>query len=322
MKLTLVIVALFVSMHAVGQTGGNDRSSLKAEPPEIRAKRDQVSNLIKAAESLAKDRKFDEAIGLHQEAVVLQATLPGFSSGVHYSYATTLGAAGRYSEAAEAFRSAVAWTLESREQSSDLYVNGPVLCRVLLDYALVLLKLDRLDDAKAIYYGALRALPSVELPSVYPFLVVFDPEPGLTVWPLTKPRLEAALLMLKHQGTHEKDGLAELDRIQAAAPEWILPAFVRALSFKNRDAKIAEVDKVYLMASTEEEQGWIDRWRQYIKLEPKSAQEVMDWMAQHEVISEYFKGITKQRLKSSTVLEAARVAMEKNPLRLVGRIVD
>ncbi len=314
--ITILLAALSLmfanSKLSSAQAGSTGRTELSQE--EI-ARSTAIANAQRSADQLLTKKLWADAVLAYKNLIAVTRSYEpdAMCATAHYGLARAYVGLDQLPEALDAFRNSLLWS----RSVQDLGFSG----EIALDYAEALRRANRLEDAKVMYYAVLRGANG-GLSPVYPFLVVFDPEPGMTAWSLTKPRLEAALLMLKHQGTHDKDGLVELDRIRAAAPEWILPALVRALSFKNRDAKIAEVDKVYLMASTEEEQGWIDHWRQYIKLEPKSAQEVMDQMAQHQAITEFFVGTTKQRLKNSTVLEAARVAMEKDPLKLVGRIVD
>lgn len=303
-----------ISVAQVAGSNGTERS------PADLARSAALFSAQRTADQLLKEKRWQEAVLAYQEVIRIEKTDPDHR--VHYS-GGQLGLARAYmgldriSDAVEAYRLGTFWSSRHRD------VPGGIVAPLYIEYALALLQANRLEDAKAIYYAVLRTSSSAHS-RFHPFLVVFESEPGMTVWQLTKPRLGAALLMLQGKGyLTEKEWIARLDQIQAAAPEWILPALYRP-GISNPD----KLDQVYQMAVTEEARGWIDRWRQYWRAKPEPTTEAgllawHDWdQVQRQALWEFFEGTAKQRLKNSTVLEAARVAMERAPLRLLGRIVD
>ncbi|MBI5706815.1 MAG: hypothetical protein HZC36_07480 [Armatimonadetes bacterium] len=107
-----------------------------------------------------------------------------------------------------------------------------------MEYAILLAKAGREEDAKAMYYYGLRNLNPGQTRSVEPspFLMVFDPEPEGAVWEYTRERLEAAALVVQAMcgGTMvlatRKQILPEELAIKAnrLAPEWYYPLLFKA----------------------------------------------------------------------------------------------
>lgn len=312
--IVMLAACVEISVAQVAGSNGTERS-----PADI-ARSAALFSAQRTADQLLKEKRWQEAVLAYQEVIRIEKTDPDHRvhySGGHLGLARANMGLDRILDAVEAYRVATYWSSRHKD------VPGGIVALLYIEYALALLQANRLEDAKAIYYAVLRTSPSAHS-RVHPFLVVFESEPGMTVWPLTKPRLESALLMLQGKGyLSEKEWIARLDRIQAAAPEWILPAL-----YRPGISHLDKLDQVYQMAATEEERGWIDRWRQYWRAKPEPTTEAglvawIDWdQVQRPALWEFFESTAKQRLKNSTVLEAARVAMEKDPLKLVGRIVD
>jgi hypothetical protein len=110
-----------------------------------------------------------------------------------------------------------------------------------MEYAILLARQGRSEDAKAMYYFGLRAsamaLPTSRSQEPAPFLVVFEPETEGIYWEYTPQRLEAAALMLQAMlsdgvrdfATNTWASKAQLiERAHSLAPDWFYPVLYLA----------------------------------------------------------------------------------------------
>jgi hypothetical protein len=120
----------------------------------------------------------------------------------------------------------------------------------IMEYAILLAKQGRAEDAKAIYYFGLRSClaPRTRSEEPVPFLVVFDPDPEGIYWEYTPQRLEAAALMVQAMLSSGSTDFATnvrttdrqwVERVRALAPDWFYPVLYMA-NTKNLDSPARE----------------------------------------------------------------------------------
>jgi hypothetical protein len=130
-----------------------------------------------------------------------------------------------------------------------------------MDYAILLAKSGKGDEAKAIYYYGLRrgfnlsALADFE---PYPFLVVFDRDenPNATVWEYSTENLVAAAMMAKAHGI-DKDQDSVLNEIRNNEPNWVLPIIYQASKLWKGKRRSDLVKLAKALATTDIERTWI-----------------------------------------------------------------
>jgi hypothetical protein len=109
-----------------------------------------------------------------------------------------------------------------------------------MEYAILLAKEGRAEDAKAIYYLGVRAVmlqPQGRSQEPAPFLIVFDPDPEGIYWEYSPQRLEAAVLMVQAMLASGVQDFATntwtssrqfIERVRALAPDWFYPVLYMA----------------------------------------------------------------------------------------------
>jgi hypothetical protein len=147
------------------------------------------------------------------------------------------------------------------------------------------------------------------LPSITFYLVVFDPEPGMTVWEYTPERLEAAATLLATRDYGSRESIATIERIRQVVPEWIVPMMYNSGSLVDRTQ--AFLDEVSVCARTEEERAWLDAYRDIPPVRDQSERH-----AARRAIEARLAAIGRERRQASALLERARVELEKDPSRL------
>lgn len=213
--LSLVLGSTLLMVFAVPSVFGQGATRIIGqEPPDIVALRQRHGELLERARIAQEAKRFDEAIDLYRQAGQIADSFPSFSGIADDLLARLFMKLQRYEEASDAFKRAFKWS----DDKIDL-IGGGTASDVL--YVSCLIKLGRLQDAKEMYYFALRRLNqnSRETENL-PFLVVFDNEPEAIVWELTSQRLEAAATMIKAMVMGD-----EAYRKIAAelAPDWFYP---------------------------------------------------------------------------------------------------
>jgi tetratricopeptide (TPR) repeat protein len=191
--------------------------------PEVMAKQAEVNALRDQAKALIKAGRPSEAVPILESAATLEDSPPlVFGSTAKYELAKLLTNLGREPEALAVYRRAFKWD----PNRGDLTINGPPALQISMDYAILLARSGKAEEAKAIYYWGLRLLNRIQTrhTEVVPLLVVFDPEPEGVFWEYSPQRLEAVAAMLKgtNGGTFEEHKNS-LRRARELAPDWFFP---------------------------------------------------------------------------------------------------
>ncbi|MBV6491930.1 MAG: hypothetical protein M5U21_04410 [Fimbriimonadaceae bacterium] len=227
----IVTIGILAS-HALAQGG----KVIRPENPIVTAKRAEIRALQERARVLLRNDQVEQAISVLREATAIEASLDFGTWGVSgQSLARLYVKLGRTEEALEAYRMLFRWDKAGWVPSGwDLV--GPRI--PTMEYAILLAKAGRPEDAKAMYYSELRRFNgSGQRPAEpVPFLVVFDPEPEGVYWEYSPERLEAAALMIMalegdsadfvtQEWTHTRDIMR---RVRALAPDWFYPVMYLA----------------------------------------------------------------------------------------------
>ncbi|MCC7435223.1 MAG: hypothetical protein IT363_11100 [Methanoregulaceae archaeon] len=302
MKLqSIVAISLLLAMGASAYAQlGNDRSKLPPKPAEKTAARKRVNGAVDKAAELAKTPgMLDEGITALRDALVLSEAFDkrynSFSPKAASELAKALVRAEKDDEALVAFRKAFRWSPER----SDL-ITGVVSQEDTANYALLLLKAGKVEEAKAMYYYVMRYWGDNGY-QYFPYLIVFEPDPTMTVWESTPDKLLSAILMLR--AIHSRDHAVRKDRIEEARkrdPSWILPVFYANESFDTK-----WFTQVAGMASDQHEKEWIFIYQQAFALsgvEQRNA--IRDvWLKLGKIAAE--------RRKNSEVLKQAKLDMAR-----------
>lgn len=282
-RMTIVLGCIGSAAIACGQT-----KAIGPPNPEMNAKAARVRQLEVEAEQLAAKGKIDDAATALREAMSIERThpYPSFVTGAATLLARLFEQSGRDQEALDAYRNCFAW--DSRIHDLD---GGSGNAE---DYALVLSKLGKVEEAKAMYYYALRhfnggptfnggwRLDGDRSIEPVPFLVVFDPDPNAVVWEYTPERFRAAVLMLSQVGHADHK---VIDEIRKLAPDWFWPAAYLADEtdpasdvaggppwVARRAALIAEADRLAKPGLERELMAW---YHELIKDRPSARHDVM-----------------------------------------------
>jgi tetratricopeptide (TPR) repeat protein len=224
--------------------------------PEIIAKTHRAQAATVRGEEFLKNKQFDKAIEAFREAVRIEDTLGYFTSGGNYDLAEALITAGRPKEALVAYKKAIRWDPVRKE----LDINGPPAINISMDYAMLLAKSGKEDEAKAIYYYGLRYFnwDAEDVFEPFPFLVVFDldDDPNATVWEYSQENLEAAATMAKasYRGWDLDSMLVKVRKLQ---PTWVLPIMIQ-YTRSDEGAQKSDVKKLAeALAKNDTERAWI-----------------------------------------------------------------
>jgi tetratricopeptide (TPR) repeat protein len=229
-------------------------------PPELVARRKEVSDKLDHGRALIKGGQLSQAVEVLQQAASLEDQVYGHRSSAKYELAKLFVRLGREADALDTYRKAYLWN----QRAGDISSNGPPAIKIAMDYAILLARSGKQEEAKAIYYYGLRNMnggsePSRDLEPV-PFLVVFDAEPEGIFWEYTLQRLEAAALMVKAMNTDSEQ--AELiARVRELAPSWFyLKIWKAAAAWKSPEAAqlLAQSEA---LASPGLERSLVERYR-------------------------------------------------------------
>jgi tetratricopeptide (TPR) repeat protein len=188
MKQTLTIFALLALCGQLLAQGGG--RIIFPEDPVEKAKRLQVEGLLDRAKALVASHDDQGTISVLQEAAAVEATMrAGFQAFAEYRLARMYVKLNRIPDAMEAYKHSFAWDPRIRLGSSvlmgDLNGGSGYGVDTVMEYAALLAKAGRQEDAKAMYYYGQRAywsLPRPRSQEPVPFVVVFDPEPEGIQW--------------------------------------------------------------------------------------------------------------------------------------------
>ncbi len=259
--ITSLLVTLAFGASALAQLGNPPPPP---STPESRAATAKVQKLDGEAALLLRDKRYEEAIAAYRRAIQAQTDyrriVGSRDSGHHVSYygiARALTGLGRDTEALDAYREAIGW--------NDNWPDFTFLDNSAMDYAILLARQGRSEDAKTMYYAGLRVLNfyggARDEPS--PLLVVFDPDPDAVVWTYTPQRLEAAALMAKAI-YYGYAGIADADAARKLAPDWSLPVLFRAFMLGGRyEGRDADYALAASLAKTADERAsifWAKGW--------------------------------------------------------------
>jgi tetratricopeptide (TPR) repeat protein len=237
-RLAATMLFLAVVLSASAQVDQYGRPTVS---PERRAFDNLFSQMNDQAKALEEGDQFQEALAIYSEVAEMQEARNIFSSRSKYGMARCLTALGREEEALGAFKRAFMWS--SRSGRLTLGDGDGDFIRMSADYAMLLAKRGRAEDAKALYYSALRrfnlggtypnyAMEGRRYKEPVPFLVVFDPEPLGIAWEYSPQNLEAALKMLLALTTAQKDLLSQ---VKALRPDWFYPVMYEEVRYGDRN---------------------------------------------------------------------------------------
>jgi tetratricopeptide (TPR) repeat protein len=230
MKWFLVIGISAATFLAFGQS-----RIIKPEDPVEAAKSSQRAQFLTQAHGLIANGHVEQAIPLLEQACAVEVTMAGFQAQSRYELAQAFQKMGRSEQAMAALRNVFRWDTKR----NDLMVGTSQVIEPIMDYAILLARDGKAQEAKAIYYFGLRNFNLLEDrdKEPVPMLVVFDADPEGVVWDYSPERLEAAALMAKVMtGPANTDReKAMLVRIEELAPEWFLPTMLRAAGAWNTD---------------------------------------------------------------------------------------
>lgn len=241
-NLVIVLIALAANSIAFGQ----DKSMIHPPDTELLAKFDQIDKLKADAHTAYRNGHADNALELLEQADAMERALDGyrgsnmFCRSAIYKKALLLARLNRNEEALAAYKQVFRWSPEKGDLVSG---SGWDVRRSALDYALLLSKVGKVEEAKAIYYFTLRNLNSPDgdrqLEPV-PFIRVFDPDPEGSYVEYSPQQFEAAALMIKamHGGDSDHfwgrgiDPAVLVARAKELAPDWFYPyVYLAALGY-------------------------------------------------------------------------------------------
>lgn len=234
----------------------------------------------------------------------------GFSSSSKYELAKALTLFNRPTEALEAYKSAFQWS--NRRQ--DIDSNGPPFTELGTDYALLLARLGKFEEAKAMYYWVMRNWTVAGGVEYFPYLVVFEPEPGMAVWENKPEKLLSAIMMLRAIQTQTfEERKARLEEVRQREPSWLLP-----LAYKHGfDDKRQWIDLAKEQAAGTDEKEWVADFE--AALARQSFGERQDALRE---VRKRLESIGVERRKRSAVLKRAKEEMAKLHPRLASGPAD
>jgi len=165
-----------------------------------------------------------------------------------------------------------------------------------IEYADLLCDMGKEEDAKAIYYVALRKVDWSAEP--FPLLIVFDYDPGMEVWNYTKETFKAATCMV-HIATCESSNVKLIASLKQLAPSWSAPRVYE--SYGDGKRGLPSLTEAYSKATTPEQRGWI---QEFIDLNKAT---VDDYAAARDAIVKQHSQIGQERRAASAVLRQAKL---------------
>jgi tetratricopeptide (TPR) repeat protein len=242
MKMISIMCTILV---LYGQSASQGHVVPPPDPAE-QAKHTRVRQLIDQAQSLVQSGDESRAIQLLNDAAAVEATIIVGTGGGHFSNAIYALARlyvkqSRVAEALDAYKRVFAWNAAQ----GDIEIGSGAGVHAAMEYAILLAKSGRSEDAKAMYYYGLRAYMSGKMSRAMepaPLLTVFDADPEGIQWDYTPQRLEAAGLMLQAMLSSGRTDFATnvetsrdqfVARARELAPDWFYPVLFKAAQAKD-----------------------------------------------------------------------------------------
>lgn len=299
---SVLFLLLAVCAYCPGQLGNAGRWDHPPSAEEL-AKWQRASEACKRGRELLKEGRIEEAITAIREAIAIEDTIPSFISSGRYELAKALTLAGRVDDALAAYKSAFRWDPKRRELDS----NGPPFIFLGMDYAILLAKSGKAEEAKAVYYSTLRRLKDNKRgpQEPFPFLVVFDDDPAMTVWDYSSERLITAATMVKAPDMNTEARTLTM-QVREREPSWIVPAMHLLTGKWDQD-----LQQALLLATNEEERNWV---RTYI--DALAAVEGHEKYLKFKEISMQMAAVGYARRQASVALQDARAWLEQNYSRV------
>src|SRR5581483_10449698 len=240
-NLLFVFIALATDCVAFGQ----DKSMIHPEDPVLAAKLDQITKFKTDAHTEYRRGFADNALELFQRADAIERSLDGYNStnmfrrtAIHEK-AMLLVKLNRNDEALAAYKQVYRWNTAKGDLASG---SGQDLRVDALGYALLLSKIGKVEEAKAMYYFVLRNINPHDDRQIepVPFIRVFDPDPEGSCVEYSPRQFEAAALMIMAMHGGSRDPLVGkgtdpdvlISRVKELAPDWFYPyAYLAALGY-------------------------------------------------------------------------------------------
>jgi len=277
--------------------GGKD---VKPIPPEILAKSKSAREAIDRGATFIEKNQLPEAIAAFREAVAIEQTIPGHHSRGYYELAKALTLAERADDALAAYKNAFKWDPIRK----DLDINGPSPILLGMDYAILLARSGKEEEAKSLYYRTLRQLMVVRSAhEPFPFLIVFDPDPNMAVWEYTTERFVAVCTMLKAPNSGP-DAVAMTEHVRRMEPNWVVPVMYLA----SRGKRSENLRTAQNLATTDEERAWVRMYTDAIGL----GGDVSQVNQRVRDVAASLAAIGVARRKASPVLQQAKLDLEQN----------
>lgn len=255
-------VLLLIAGSALAQPGGHP-----PDPSEI-AKDHQVDTLCQQAYVLIRANRAEEAIPIFEQAREIERTKQLFSADASFEMGRNYIRMGRDALALDAYKQCMFWD----SQKHDVFV-GVGYWPFAMEYAILLARNGKEEEAKAMYYEGLRQFNAGasgdRLLEPAPFLVVFDSEAEGVCWDYTPQRLEAAALMLEVLTGNWMDRATRIvtktddtiRRIRLLAPDWFYPVLYRAAKGWRSTASAPLVDQADALAKPGLEKQLVAQYR-------------------------------------------------------------
>ncbi|MCO5297803.1 MAG: hypothetical protein M9921_13205 [Fimbriimonadaceae bacterium] len=239
------------------------------DPVEV-AKEARIRELIEQGREQEATGNVQTAIAKLQDASAVEATRSGgFFSWARLMLARVYLRAGRDVEAIEAYKHVFAWNAAK----GDLEPGFGDFVKYAMEFAILLAKSGRPEEAKAMYYFGLRNFnPEKGRFEPAPFLTVFDPEEEGECWEYTPERLEAAALMIQimqggmlNRATHEETSAVQLaPKVRELVPDWFYPYLYRAAQGWNSEQTSSDLALAQALARTSVEREVVELYRRQL----------------------------------------------------------
>lgn len=261
MKTLSVVVALFLASSAWAQYPGGT-SGGKPPPPEWIRQQEATGVLRNRIRDLERQGKWQEVITACKDLIALESRPPMAMKRHSHAYwrlARAYEQLDQSPDALDAYQKSISWIPEFADWDGNQFQ--------VLDYAISAAKQGQVEKAKEMYYLGLRKYNAAKIHEDLPFLVVFDPDPGMDYWEYSTVNLEAAARMLKIVGGQVSGDVAEwvkisrgelpnpIDIVLSLKPDWLIPQLMKAGGHRAEKAK-----SVLGYVHTQREHQWLAEW--------------------------------------------------------------
>ena len=296
---TITCGLLVASACMVLAQGGKN---IRPVDPELLAKHERAGAARDRGREFLKNDQLEEAIAAFRESIEIEITYGHHVSIGNYELAKALTAAARTEEALAAYKKAVRW----HPGRKDLETNGPPFILIGMDYAILLAKSGKDEEAKAVYYWTLRTLNRARgSHEPFPFLVVFDLDPDMVFWEYSTERLIAAAMMLRAPDSGQNArSLAE--EVRMVEPTWVVPVVYLAFRSSNERRDVL-LDQALGLAMVGEEKEWVSAYIEAVQIGDQSER-----MQRLSELSQRLAETGVAQRKASTVLIEAKLDLERN----------